>query len=199
MVIRVVPGSLQAYGTRAGSQFNDIGQSLQALVTTVVEVDYFGPNADTLKTHCGALAVEFSAELIHRLAAIVDVISQTTSGISRALGEMQPVVIPFEAVPPAVNVGGAFRDDGTREVRANVGALGELPGQVTAAFGAIEAILDEHLSALSATNWDGNAKTQAVAAVSSYTAGAKALCAQYNGEIVGYLNDQIQSLASADA
>ena len=162
------PASVRAYGIRADEEFQSIRSQMQALVDDVVNVNYLGPNAHAIKTQCGQMASDFTTKLSSDVTAIVGAVQKATSDISASLGGA-PLTINVNTAPitpPSVPAPPEF-------VQVDTSALTALTGTVTSHMTAIDSALDDHLSALESTDWTGNAKDEAVSAVSQFTSAAK--------------------------
>ena len=194
MNITVDPNSVRAYGSAAQEIFGVIRRDLEGLVNDVVNVDYKGENAVGSKTDCGTLAAGFATALTADLRAIADAVQASTTNITRALGGA-PIRIEFNGgsiAVPAVPQG-----DGTYS--ADPSGLEALKGTTRARFGSINEQLDTHLSRLSSTTWTGNAKEQAVQAVTTFTNRARGKVDEATRTLTTYIDRQLEALRSADA
>jgi len=192
-VIRVNPASVRSYGARADEEFQSIRNQMQGLVDDVVNVNYQGPNAVKIKTTCGQMAQDFTQQLSKDVAAIASAVQTATSNISGSLGGT-PVTISVNTAPispPSVPAAPDF-------VQVDPGALTALTGTVTSHMTAIDSALDDHLSALQSTDWTGNAKDEAVSAVSQFTSAAKTQTQTAQSQINSYLNAQAEATLKAD-
>lgn len=191
-IIRVNPQSVHDYGRGAQDKFATIHTELVALVNDVVAVRYFGPNAVSFKTQCGQIAADCANKLSADLGAIADAIKASTSNIAASLGG-QPVIISVEGStisPPSPQV--------VDYVDVDTSALSDAVPVVQAHFTAIKTALADHLSSLVSTDWEGNAKIQAVELVSGFTSKAQASADETQTSLVSYINDQVQSVVAAD-
>ncbi len=191
-VIRVNPESVHAYGRTAQEKFNTIHTELVALVNGVVAVRYFGPNSVAFKTQCGEIAADCANKLSADLGAIADAIKASTSNIAASLGGA-PVIIAVEGAtisPPSPVV--------VNYVDVDTAALADEVPVVQGHFTAIKTALADHLSTLVATDWEGNAKIQAVDLVSGFTGKAQASVDETQTSLVNYINDQVHSVVAAD-
>ncbi|HVM07697.1 MAG TPA: hypothetical protein VM345_04480 [Acidimicrobiales bacterium] len=191
-VIRVNPQSVRAYGTDAQAKFDAIRAELVQLVNAVTEVRYFGPNAVDFKTKSGQLAADFANKLNQDLGGIADAVRVSTSNIAASLGG-QPVTISVNGStisPPAVAT--------VDYVDVDTSALDALRTVVDRHFSMIANLFDAHLQKLLATDWTGNAREQAVAAVRSFTTAAKAKSADAQRSLNTYISNQVQSVVTAD-
>ncbi|MCC5948804.1 MAG: hypothetical protein JJT89_10155 [Nitriliruptoraceae bacterium] len=192
-IIRVNPESIQSYSRAASGQFDQMRASLDALVRDVVEVRYFGPNAQQFKTECGTLAVEFSNAMINDLRQIAEAVRSSTTAISASLGggavsiqfDGSPVAAP--SVPPASDV-----------VDLDTSALEGLQPMVTGHFSTIQEALTAHLGSLQGTDWEGTAKMNAVDTVSTFTTAARSKATEAQTNINRAISDQISSAVAAD-
>jgi hypothetical protein len=192
-VVRVEPGSVRGYASKAQGNFDAVHGELSSLVNDAVGVHYFGPNAVSFKTQCGALAVEFASRLSADLGSIADAVRASTSNIASSLGGA-PISIQVSGkaiVAPAVAAG-----DGSVDV--NTEGLQGLVPTVQRHFATIRTTMDAHLTALRATDWTGNAKEGAVGAVAGFTASAKSKADSAEQGIVKYINQQISDVHAAD-
>jgi hypothetical protein len=192
-VIRVNPESVTAYAGFATERFAAIRAELEGLTREVVGVRYFGPNAVAFKTECGELATQFSQSLLADLGQIADAVRASTSSISAALGGA-PVTVQFDGSPvvaPGVDAG-----DGSVDI--DTSALEALRPVVSARFGALQDALQQHLSRLEATDWQGTAKSSAVDAVGRFTATARSRASEAESSIVARIDAQVSSVLAAD-
>jgi septum formation inhibitor MinC len=191
-VIRVNPESVRAYGTDAQAKFESIRAELVGLVNAVTEVRYFGPNAVDFKTRAGQLAAEFANKLNTDLGSIADAIRASTSNIAASLGGA-PVVIQVNGQtisPPAVQ--------SVDFVDVDTSALETLKGTVDRHFSVINDLFEQHLQKLLSTDWQGNAREQAVGSVQGFTASAKAKSTEAQSSLGTYISSQLQSVTAAD-
>lgn len=191
-VIRVNPESVRAYGTDAQAKFEAIRTELVGLVNAVTEVRYFGPNAVDFKTRAGQLAADFANKLNTDLGAIADAIRASTTNIAASLGGA-PVVIQVNGqtiAPPAVQ--------SVDFVDVDTSALETLKGTVDRHFTTIGELFEQHLQKLLSTDWQGNAREQAVASVQSFTSSAKTKSTEAQSSLGTYITGQIQSVTAAD-
>lgn len=192
-VIRVNPESVRAYGATANQQLEAISRELTVLVSDAVGVRYQGPNAQSFKSECGRMCAELGSALNQDLQSIAQAVSSATSGIAGALGGAA-VVVDVSGKPiavPAVPAG-----DGTLDV--DTSGLESLVGTVGNHLTVVDGALDDNLSALRGTDWEGNAKEQAVAQVARFTNTAKGKVAEGRTSITNYIQQQIQSVHAAD-
>lgn len=191
-VVRVNPQSVHAYGSDAQTKFDAIRAELVQLVSAVTEVRYFGPNAVQFKTRSGEIAADFANKLNQDLGAIADAVRVSTSNIAASLGG-QPVSISVNGSPispPAV----ASVD----YVDVDTSALDSLRSNVDRHFSTIAALFDAHLQKLTATDWTGNAREQAITAVRTFTNAAKTKSAEAQQSLNNYISKQVQSVVTAD-
>lgn len=191
-VIRVNPHSVHAYGSDAQQRFDLIRTELVALVDAVVGVRYFGPNAVSFKTQAGQLSADFANQLNQGMGATADAIKASTSAIAASLGGA-PVVIAVNGQPispPAVET--------VDYVDVDTSALDSLQTTVDRHFTNIADNLDGHLAKLLGTDWQGNAREQAVSAVQGFTTSAKSNCAAAQQSLKSFINQQVQSVTQAD-
>ena len=192
-VVRVDPESVRGYSRTASQQFEQMRSELVQLTDSVVNVHYYGPNAQQFKTECGELALNFSNALIADLGAIAEAVRASTSNISASLGGA-PVVIAFDGSPispPAVPAA-------TEVVDIDTSALQALRPVVTQRFATLQSALDAHLSALQSTDWVGQAKEGAVGSVSQFTNSAKSKAVEAQSSINATIDQQISAVQSAD-
>lgn len=191
-VIRVNPASVRAYGTDAQSKFEAIRTELVQLVDTVANVRYFGPNAVDFKTKAGQLAADFANRLNQDLGAIADAIRTSTSNIASALGGA-PISIAVNgstiAVPGIASVD---------YVDVDTSALEAVKPVVDRHFATITSLFDAHMQKLAATDWEGNAKEQAVSTVRGFTSSATAKSTEAQQTLNKFITDQLQAVTTAD-
>lgn len=191
-VVRVNPQSVHAYGSKAQSEFDAIRVELQKLVDDVVDVRYFGPNAVDFKTRAGQLASEFANSLSRDMGSVAESIRVSTTNIAASLGGA-PISIQVNGspiAPPAVQ--------SVDYVDVDTSALDGLKSTVTGHFSLIDSKLAEHKAALDGTDWEGNAKTQAQTAVSTFTSTAKGKCDDAQTSLSNYISSQVSSTVAAD-
>jgi hypothetical protein len=191
-VIRVVPESVTGYGNRAQSTFGEMHTSLKTLVDECVEVRYFGPNAVAFKTEAGRLAADFANKLHADIAGMAGAVRASTSNIAGSLGG-SPISITVDARPivPAT-------PESVDYVDVDTSALEALTPRVTSHFESLRTSLDNHLEALRATDWEGNAKISAVEQVQAYTVSARSKCDAAQQSITRYITEQLNSVVTAD-
>lgn len=191
-VIRVNPESVRAYGTDAQAKFEAIRTELVALVNAVTEVRYFGPNAVDFKTRAGQMAAEFANKLNADMGQIAEAIRTSTTNIASSLGGA-PVVIQVNGqtiAPPAVQ--------SVDYVDVDTSALEALRGTVDRHFTTIVDLFEQHLQKLLSTDWQGNAREQAVGAVQGFTGSAKSKSTEAQTSLNSYISSQLQSVTAAD-
>lgn len=191
--VRVVPSSVRAYGSSAQEQFGNIRTSLESLCTDMVAVDYYGPNAVEFKTRCGQLAAELSNALLLDMGKIADAVKTTTTNIAASLGG-PPVDIQFNGAqvqPPAVPAG-------DESVGVNLPALTEMKTTANTYFTAISDQFDAHLTSLQNTDWQGNAKTNAVGAVTGFTNSAKGKVEETGTQMATFIDQQVEATSRAN-
>lgn len=191
--IRVEPNSIRKYGVQAQHRFEGVRADLVALVHDAATVHYFGPNAVQFKTEAARLATEFSARLLKDLGVIAEAVRTSTSNIAGSLGG-QPISIQVNG--SAVPVPAIAKGDGAVDV--DLTALQGLTPAVKARFAKIEAGLSGHLADLRGTDWTGQAKTNAVDAVSSFTRSAVKTSVEAEKSITDYIAKQIAATQHAD-
>lgn len=191
-VIRVNPTSVAGYGRRAQDIFGEIHAELVRLVNGVVEVHYFGPNAVDFKTRAGQLAADFANKLHADISAMAEAVRASTSAIASSLGG-QPITITVsnKAITPPTPAAVDYVDVDTDKLSA-------LQPVVTGHFNALAASLDSHLSALTSTDWTGNAKDTAVASVGRLTSNARSKCQEAQRSINEFIAKQVESSLAAD-
>lgn len=191
--VRVNPPSVRAYGVSAQESFGAIRQSLEALVSDAVAVDYYGPNAVQFKTKCGQLAADLANALTQDMTKIADAVKTTTSNIAASLGG-GPVDIQFngsQISPPAV-------PQGDESVGVNLPALEGMKGTASSHFTAVSEQFTNHLQSLQNTDWIGTAKDNAVGAVTGFTNSAKSKIQEANTEMTTYIDQQIEQVNKAN-
>ena len=192
-VIRVNPGSIQAYSRTASAQFEQMRSELEMLTRDVVAVRYFGPNAQAFKSQTGQLAMEFANALIADMRGIAEAIRSSTSSISAALGG-DAIVIEFDGSPVAVPDVPAATD----AVDVDTSALEALRPVITARFNALTEALRSHLSSLQGTDWEGQAKQGVVESVSQITASGTARASEAEANLTQAIDEQVRSVLAAD-
>jgi uncharacterized protein YukE len=191
-IIRVNPESVRQYARQAQSNFETIRAELDRLVKSVAEVRYLGENAFVFKTGISELSVEFANKFSHDLAAIADHIRVLTSNIAGSLGG-QPITIEVKGgtiTAPAIQKSDVVDVDTTE--------LAALTGVVTRHFGVLTDNLDQHLRALEATDWVGQAKDSVSQDVRQYTQKLRNNCDEVSGQITKSINDQVAAARQAD-
>jgi hypothetical protein len=194
-VVRVNPVSIRQYASAASDRFAAARRELETMVREAVEVHYYGPNASHFKEGCGRLAADYANSLIQDFTHIAQAVQASTSNISASLGGGQ-VAIHVETapiIPPDVPPAAA---DGTVDVK--VDALQALQPVVTAHIGIVRTALQEHLTSLTATDWEGSAKVAAVDAVGRFTRAADDRAAEAGGQINAFIKDQVDAVLQAD-
>ncbi|MEM8747333.1 MAG: hypothetical protein AAGF91_11570 [Actinomycetota bacterium] len=190
--IRVNPASMTAYGQQATEIFAAIHGELTMLVDTVTEVQYFGPNAVEFKTRCGLLAQTFAQNLLTDISRMAEAVRVSVSNIQAALGG---AVVAIEVSGRPIEAPSVAATD---FVDVDTTALEAIVAPVGARFAALQARLDDHLSRLASTDWEGNAKQQAVTLVTGFTGQAKERCAEAETSISSYIADQLSAVVAAD-
>lgn len=191
--VRVNPPSVRAYGQTAQETFGNIRTSLETLVSDMVAVDYYGPNAVDFKNKCGELASGLANALTKDMTKIADAVKTTTSNIAASLGG-GPVDIQFNGSPispPAVPTG-------DESVGANLPALEGMKATANTHFQAVTEQFTNHLSSLQNTDWVGTAKENAVGAVTTFTNGAKQKIQEANTEMTSFIDKQIEQITKAN-
>lgn len=192
-VIRVNPDSIRQYATAAQSQFDAVRAQLVGLVDDAVNVRYFGPNAVQFKTRCGQMAAEFGQRLAQDLGHIAEAVRTSTSAVATSLGgpPISIAVIGTSVAVPTVAPG-----DGSVEI--DTSGLDALKPVVARRIGAITSQLGGHLHNLQATDWHGQAKEAAVAAVSGFTTMAESRADEARTAITSYIDAQIGDVMARD-
>ena len=191
-LIRVNPASVRSYGAAAQGEFDAITSELGRLADDVVSVRYFGPNAVQFKTECGRLAEDFGRALHRSMGAMADAVRASTSNIAASLGGApiditladKPIAAPAPAVVDYVDV--------------DTAALDALMPVVDAHFAAIREAMQRNLAALQRTDWEGNAKQNAVGAVQSLTGSASSTSDEARTQLTTFIRNQIDSVVLAD-
>ena len=191
-VVRVDPASVNQYGNAAETMFGEIRAELVSLVNATTQVRFFGPNAVQFKTNAGQVAADFANRLSLDIASISGAVRASTSAIAGSLGG-QPVVIEVNVSP--ISPPGVESVD---YVDVDTTALEGLIGTMNGHFARVTGLFDQHLQALVATDWEGNAKQQASEAVRSFTTRAKATAEQAQQSLNTFVNSQLQAVATAD-
>lgn len=191
-VIRVNPSSVVAYGSDAQEKFNSIRTELEKLVTACAEVHYYGPNAVQFKTTCGQMAADLAKQLVEKMGQIATAVQTATSNIAASLGGVK---ITISVNGSAVAVPAVPSVD---YVDIDTSALQGLVPTVTGMCTTINGLFDQHLAKLGGTDWEGNAKEQAVAAARGFTSAAKTAVGDAQQKITTYINSQIESVTGAD-
>lgn len=192
-VIRVNPPSIMQYASHANEIFATVRSTLDALVESAVAVNYKGPNAVEFKTKCGQLAVEFANALNHDVQRIAEAVSASTTAIADSLGG-QHIQLDVNVTP----IGMPSVPQGDGSVELDTGGLQAFGDSARSQFSNIEANLGEHLSALQATDWTGNAKDQAVSSVSTFTDHACSNVAATSTKMMNYVKEQVEATLRAD-
>jgi hypothetical protein len=191
-VVRVNPASVRSYGTSAETTFGEVRTELVNLVNAATQVRYFGPNAVSFKTHAGQLAAEFANKLNQDIAAISGAVRASTTAIAGSLGG-EPITIDVNVspiTPPGV--------ESVDYVDVDTAALEGLTGTVNGHFSRVTALFDQHLQKLVGTDWEGNAKQQAVQGVQGFTTKARSTAEQAQTSLTKYINGQLQAVTAAD-
>ncbi len=193
-VIKVEPASIKRYGNTASGQFESLNSQLKELVSECATVHYHGTNAYEFKNKAADMAIEYATAAHQDMKNIADAVRTATSNIARSLGG-QAITIE---TPSAASVSkpSISKGDGTEEV--NTAALESLIPKVTGIFTKIEGLLDQHLTSLKGTIWEGNAKESAVSSVSTFTTHAKQSAAEAKKSISDYIRSQIDASTAAD-
>jgi hypothetical protein len=192
-LIRVNPASVRGYGTAAQGEFDAIATELTRLADDVVSVRYFGPNSVAFKRDCGRMAEEFGRSLHRSMGAMADAVRVSTSNIAASLGGA-PVdihLVDKAVVAPAPSV--------VDYVDVDTSALEALLPVVDGHFTSIRDALQRHLDALRRTDWEGNAKLNAVTRVQSLTSNAAAAGDEARVGLTSFIRDQIDRVVLADA
>lgn len=192
-VIRVNPDSIRQYAAAAQGEFDAVRSELVGLVDDAVGVRYSGPNAVDFKSHCGQMAADFGLRLGMDLGHIADAVRASTSAVSASLGGA-PISIAVNASP--VPVPPVPRGDGSVEIDPT--GLEALKPVVTRHISAIVDQLSAHLRNLQATDWEGQAKQSAVAAVTGFTSAAESRATEAQSCITAYIDAQISDVMAHD-
>lgn len=192
--ITVNETSVRTYGTNAQQTFEEIRGQLVQMVDAVATVDYEGANAAKFKKECATLAADFSARLLKDIATIADAVRTSTSNIANSLGG-KPIIIQVNssAVPiPAIK----SDPDGTQV--ANLPHLEALIPDVKSRFTNLATALNGHLADLKRTVWTGQAKNNAVDAVTRFTQQANMHGEEAMTSITQFIQNQITSTRASD-
>lgn len=190
--IRVNPASMTAYGNQATEIFGQMHSELETLVTMVTEVQFFGPNAVDFKTKCGQLAETFAQNLHKDMAAMAEAVRVSVSNIQGSLGG---AVVNIQVEGKTISAPAVASVD---YVDVDTAALEALGPSVGNKFIMLEGFLGDHLSRLTSTDWEGNAKSQAVSTVSNFTTTAKGRCTEARETITAFINEQVTAVTTAD-
>ncbi|MGH2718179.1 MAG: hypothetical protein ACRDJU_06345 [Actinomycetota bacterium] len=192
-VIRVDPASIRQYAGAAQTQFDAIRSELQGLVSDTVNARYFGPNAVGFKTKCGEMASDLSTKIGRDLSQIADAVRSSTTAIATSLGgapisiAVNPAPVPVPAVPAG---------DGSVEI--DTSGLDALKPAIARHITTITGQLASHLRNLQGTDWQGQAKDSAVAAVGGFTTAATGSAGDAQQAITGYIDAQINNVMAMD-
>jgi len=126
------------------------------------------------------------------MAAIADHIRAVTSNIAGSLGG-QPITIEVKG-----GTIGAPTIQKSDFVDVDTTQLEALAGTVKRHFGVLTDNLDQHLRALEATDWVGQAKDSVSQEVRQYTQKLRNNCDEVNGQITKRINDQVAAAKQAD-
>jgi hypothetical protein len=192
-VIRVNPESVRNYATNATELFGNSRTQLESLISAVVEVRYYGPNAVGFKTQAGQMAADFSTQLLNDFTAIAGAVQASTTAIASSLGGT-PVTISVDGTPLTAPV----VPPADETVDVDTSALEGLKPVVTQYLSAVSQALTDHLTSLQGTDWEGTAKTTAVETVSTYATTAQTRVTEAETAIKGYIDSQISSVTAAD-
>ena len=191
-VIRVDPQSIHSYANIAQGHFDGMNSELKRLVGAVADVNYHGQNAYEFKTAISNLAVEFANKFTKDMGTIAEHVRVVTSNIVASLGG-QPVHISVEGKPisrPAI--------EKVEFVQVDTAALNGLTPVVKGHFQALIDHLNQHLKALENTDWQGNAKQQAVATVRDYTQKMRVNADECDSQIGQAISRQVENALDAD-
>lgn len=193
-VIRVDPSSLRSYATKANQLFADARGALSALVHEAAEVHYFGPNAQRFKQECSTMATSLANSLmVKHFKPIADAVQTSTSNIAASLGG-SPIALTIDTSPLALPTVPAA----TEVVDIDTSALGALKGSAAKQINRVKDDLQQNLTSLQATDWVGDAKNNAVTAVSSATRNAQAACDDALSQMSEFITRQIDAATTAD-
>ena len=192
-VIRVNPDSIRQYAAAAQSQFDAIHAELRGLVEDAVNVRYVGPNAAQFKTRCGQMAADFGLRLGQDLGRIAEAVRSSTSAVATSLGgaHISIAVNGSTLAVPSVPAG-----DGSVEI--DTSGLDALKPVVNRRIEAISSQLAGHLRNLQVTDWQGQAKERAVAAVGGFTNAARSRAEEARSAITSYVESQISDVMARD-
>lgn len=193
-VIRVEPSSLMTYQGQASDAFGVVGQTLGVMVEEAGAINYKGPNAVAFKTECSRMVRDFAQSVSDDMSRIATAVAQTTSAIAGSLGG-QPIMID---IPRITSEEVRIDDPGDGTVELDTTGLEAFDLAVAAHFATIKGQFEEHVGALSRTDWHGNAKLEAVNAVTAYTEQAKEAIDTAAKEMNTYVEAQIQATRAAD-
>jgi hypothetical protein len=139
------------------------------------------------------MAEEFGRSLHRSMGAMADAVRVSTSNIAASLGGA-PVdihLVDKAVVAPAPSV--------VDYVDVDTSALEALLPVVDGHFTSIRDALQRHLDALRRTDWEGNAKLNAVTRVQSLTSNAAAAGDEARVGLTSFIRDQIDRVVLADA
>jgi len=191
-LIRVEPESIRRYGYTAQATFDEMHGSLVGLVSQVVAVRYFGPNAFAFKSEVGRLAADFANRLHLDMQAMAEAVRISTTNIAAALGgspisirlDPRPITPPSPAAVDFVDV--------------DTAALEALNPVVVERFEALRRGLSTNVSQLQSTDWQGNAKRSVVDAVARVSASARGRCDTAEEAITSFIHRQLEGVLAAD-
>lgn len=192
----VNPDEVRAYGTRINSRVDEMFLEMNTLCSDVVNVDYWGANAFSLKTQAGEQAAQFSKSLATDINALKENVANRTSAISGSLGG-QPVTIDLS--DNTVNAVSPKPDDGTQI--ANPTALTDLIGTIGTRFENLGTAIDglKALPANDRAGWMGKARNLTEEYVNGWVSSARGKCEEARTALTDVIDKQNQAVIAADA
>lgn len=190
---RVGLESVQAYPGQATAHATAITATLNSMVKSVVEVQYFGPNAFNFKTQAGQLAEKWAEGFLTTFLNFTDAVTKSTTNISGSLGG-NAVNNSFAA--DAIVAPAAEPDRGFVEVETT--ALDTLISTVASQFDAVRTEIDSHLNTVRSLDWAGNAQQKAIEMAEMMTSKLKESANTGQTSIVEFINKQKSTVEEAD-
>jgi hypothetical protein len=190
---RVGLESVQGYPGQASAHATTITTTLNSMIKSVVEVQYFGPNAFNFKTQAGQLAEKWAEGFLTTFLNFTDAVTKSTTNISGSLGG-NAVNNSFAA--DAIKAPAAEPDRGFVEVETT--ALDSLIGTVGGYFDAVRSEIDSHMRTVESLDWAGNAQQKAIGMAQQMTATLKESANTGQTSIVEFISKQITSVDEAD-
>lgn len=183
---------IQQFGDQGIQLFNQIEETLKALVIQTAEVAYKGENALAFKTKCTQSAVEFSNQCSQSMQQMSQVVTDNTTFIATALGG---TAITLE--PPSIVVEMPKVDADTSVEMAESGPLVDLRSAIQVACDSIEQSFNENLdnlNALGAEGWIGPEYDETLGAVTNLTSSIVDDVANSRTVMMSDVTNQLQAL-----